>query len=315
MIQIFSQNYDASTHNIIDWLYHKNQAVQRLNGKDWYKNSELSFEISKSGIELKIDKSQVFWGRRWALFETVGPKVTVAENEKAFSSAIQTCLRYDFHVVNQFMAGYLERKSLTTTDQMSVNKLIVLAEALKVGLDIPESLVTNHFEAANAFKLKHHKIITKAISEVMPIVVDKKVFASFTSVVETDLVESIGLTLFQEFLNKEFEIRVFYLDGQLYSMAIFSQLDAQTATDFRIYNDNNPNRYVPFILPNELKLIVLMKNLNLKTGSIDIVKTADNRYVFLEVNPVGQFGMVSYNCNYYLESRIADYLISIPVIT
>jgi hypothetical protein len=82
MIQIFSQNYDASTHNIIDWLYHKNQAVQRLNGKDWYKNFELSFEISKSGIELKIDKSQVFWGRRWALFETVGPKVTVAENEK-----------------------------------------------------------------------------------------------------------------------------------------------------------------------------------------------------------------------------------------
>jgi hypothetical protein len=32
--------------------------------------------------------------------------------------------------------------------------------------------------------------------------------------------------------------------------------------------------------------------------------------VFLEINPVGQFGMVSHPCNYYLEKRIAQNLIN-----
>lgn len=315
MIQIFSQNFDASTQDIIDWLYYKNQVVNRLNGKDWYKNAEFSFEITKTGIDFKVDKKQTFWGRRWSLFESAAPKVTFAENNKAFVSAIQTSLKYDFHIVNQFVAHYIEQQSLTTTNQMSVNKLLVLTEALKVGLDIPESLVTNQFKEANAFKAKHLKIITKAISETMPIPTEDNFFASFTSIVETDFVEDIGLTLFQEFLHKEFELRVFYLDEKMYSMAIFSQLDAQTAIDFRVYNHKHPNRYVPFTLPNDLKskLIVLMKSIKLKTGSIDIVKTRDNRYVFLEVNPTGQFGMVSYNCNYYLERLIVDHLISIPI--
>jgi len=46
----------------------------------------------------------------------------------------------------------------------------------------------------------------------------------------------------------------------------------------------------------------------LNSGSIDILVTPNNEYVFLEVNPVGQFGMVSQPCNYYLEKRIAERL-------
>jgi glutathione synthase/RimK-type ligase-like ATP-grasp enzyme len=51
-----------------------------------------------------------------------------------------------------------------------------------------------------------------------------------------------------------------------------------------------------------------MTDLCLDTGSIDIVRTTDGRYVFLEVNPVGQFGMVSVPCNYNLELKVAKYL-------
>ena len=48
-----------------------------------------------------------------------------------------------------------------------------------------------------------------------------------------------------------------------------------------------------------------MDALHLETGSLDLVKTIDGRLVFLEVNPVGQFGMVSIPCNYHLERNIA----------
>jgi D-alanine-D-alanine ligase-like ATP-grasp enzyme len=53
-----------------------------------------------------------------------------------------------------------------------------------------------------------------------------------------------------------------------------------------------------------------MDNFNLNTGSIDIIKDNNGEYIFLEVNPVGQFGMTSIPCNFYLEKKIAEYLIS-----
>ena len=47
----------------------------------------------------------------------------------------------------------------------------------------------------------------------------------------------------------------------------------------------------------------------MKTGSLDLVRTPDGRHVFLEVNPGGQFGMMSEPCNYHLEREVAQYLL------
>ena len=90
-------------------------------------------------------------------------------------------------------------------------------------------------------------------------------------------------------------------------MAIFSQQKESTSIDFRNYDVKNPNRYVPFSIPKsiESKLKLFMKKLDLKTGSIDLIVTPNDEYVFLEVNPVGQFDFVSVNCNYYIEKEIA----------
>lgn len=96
-------------------------------------------------------------------------------------------------------------------------------------------------------------------------------------------------------------------------MAIFSQSDFQTEVDFRNYNYDYPNRTVPFKLPDALesKLNKLADFFGLTTGSFDIIKTTDNQYIFLEVNSDGQFGMVSYPCNYYLEKKVATELINL----
>lgn len=51
-----------------------------------------------------------------------------------------------------------------------------------------------------------------------------------------------------------------------------------------------------------------MTKVEMNSGSIDMIVTLNNNYVFLEVNPVGQFWQVSYLCNYYLEKKIAHYL-------
>jgi D-alanine-D-alanine ligase-like ATP-grasp enzyme len=52
-----------------------------------------------------------------------------------------------------------------------------------------------------------------------------------------------------------------------------------------------------------------MKSLDLNSGSFDIIFTKQNKFVLLEVNPIGQFHWLSKNCNYKIEKIIANYLI------
>ena len=108
-----------------------------------------------------------------------------------------------------------------------------------------------------------------------------------------------------------YEIRSFYLNGTFSSMAIFSATNMKTAIDMRSYDLENPNRKVPYKLPLEIekKLNSLMLEEKLNTGSIDLIKGLDGSYYFLEINPIGQFGSVSQTCNYYLEKKIAKYLV------
>jgi D-alanine-D-alanine ligase-like ATP-grasp enzyme len=96
-------------------------------------------------------------------------------------------------------------------------------------------------------------------------------------------------------------------------MAVCSQNHEQTKTDFRKYlsADKGINRYISFQLPDyiEIKLTKLMVGLGLETGSIDLILTNNGQFIFLEVNPVGQFGMTSAPCNYHIEKDIAQQLI------
>ena len=84
----------------------------------------------------------------------------------------------------------------------------------------------------------------------------------------------------------------------------------KTIIDFRNYDRTRPNRRIPYKLPEiiESQLVKLHKSIKLNCSSVDVLLSTDNEYFFLEINPVGQFGMVSFPCNYYLEKIIANEL-------
>lgn len=58
----------------------------------------------------------------------------------------------------------------------------------------------------------------------------------------------------------------------------------------------------------ETKISQFMNYLNLNIGCIDMILDKENKYYFLEVNPVGQFDQESHQCNYNLYKVIADEL-------
>jgi D-alanine-D-alanine ligase-like ATP-grasp enzyme len=84
---------------------------------------------------------------------------------------------------------------------------------------------------------------------------------------------------------------------------------SNTKQDYRNYDSYNSNRVVPFDLPEEISIKIkhFSKITNLKTGSIDLILSTKGEYVFLEINPQGQFIGVSNYCNFYLDKEVAEF--------
>lgn len=121
-----------------------------------------------------------------------------------------------------------------------------------------------------------------------------------TFFVEKEDIDNINkyffVSIFQSYVEKKYEVRIFFYKNFYYPMAIFSQNDDKTMVDFRNCNIERPNRFLPFSMPdNELKkLKKLMKHKQLSSGSIDLIVTPNNDFfVFLEVNPQEQFHWLS----------------------
>jgi hypothetical protein len=156
--------------------------------------------------------------------------------------------------------------------------------------------------------------IIKPLSDPIFIFTNNGNLSMYTKTLSSKIIEEMSDYFFpiflQEYIDKKFEIRTFYIDGEFYSAAIFSQKDEQTKVDFRNYRDTNPNRIVPFMLDEKTQncLKKTFKEFNLNTGSVDLIYTPDEKIFFLEINPVGQFGMISFPCNYQLEKVISEKL-------
>lgn len=333
MILIISHNHiDEPTNDVIDWLrYLRYKNFTRINGENYYMNSNYSISVndgivwSEKGYTASDNINSVFY-RRW---HQNHERISLYENfiERNFK-------KKDVLLVQSFLSHLGSEYSNSVNALFSVfghedqywlpniriarngtNKTEALKIAKKNGITIPDTLITTLKKDVREFKEKHKNIITKPIKDVSFIEYNDVEIKMYTKTVSDkdieNMPESFFPCLFQNQIDKVFELRVFFIEDSYYTMAIFSQEDDKTKVDFRNYNVKKPNRNIPFLLPKdiELKLKKTMTELGLNTGSIDLIIDSANNYLFLEVNPVGQLGMVSVGGNYNLEKEIALKLI------
>lgn len=318
---ISKDGIENSTEDVMDWLWYMGHNVVRINGeifeqnniKVTYIDNVLSFEIHNKIFKLQYDS---IWLRRWSDNGWINILKALSGFDEYLYDAINNISSELGSVRDLFLSNLKSKNILTNPSQLKVNKLVVLKIAGEIGLNIPDYILTTTKEDVLKFANKYSKVIVKDINYQFSLQTESKSYLSYAELVdkafEAVIPENFMLSLIQEYIEKSIEIRCFFLNNVIYSMAIFSQADEKTSIDFRKYNYIKPNRTVPYRLPEEIedKIKQLMTTLNLTTGSIDIIKSVDNKYYFLEVNPVGQFGMVSYPCNYNLEKAIASYLSS-----
>ncbi len=328
MIVIVSENTDGSTTQILQWIkkFGFQQKVIRINVEDLvyldsYNTDPNSIVIEIDGKKIDLgNEVSVIWFRRGNITLSLRREGEIRKKLKLFTN----------EELNQEVKNHLMAESFDLIEAINnpktkiiggygkgrVNKLRVLQKAQEIGLKIPHTtIIDTKARLQDFFNKNDRNIITKGIADTLSFENDRMGYIVYTNSITQakidELPNNFFPSLFQANINKKIELRVFYWFGKVYSLSIFSQLDSQTNTDFRIYNREKPNRMIPYKLPDEIvkKIDELMKDVGLETGSLDFIVDTSDDYVFLEVNPVGQFGMVSGPGNYFIEKQIATDLI------
>ena len=322
IVVLSTQTYETTTDEVLDWIEALGGDCVRLNGQDlngaepWAIGSGADGTDSAfvlGGREVRRADVRAVWFRRWHGFAGL-------ETPGVEDAALQGSIRR--HLARELMAVtdavytlFADAEWVTHPREVTLGKVRALELAARAGLQVPATMVTNRKHHLQAFKDLHGRIITKCAGDVEAFRFQEQSYGMYTAEVtqaEIDAAPEVFFpSLVQAMVEKSFEIRAFYLDGEFHAMAIFSQADDRTAVDFRRYNNLRPNRTVPYRLPAEVRAALrrFMELAGLSTGSVDLVRTPTGEHVFLEVNPGGQFGMVSQPCNYFLERTLAHYLI------
>lgn len=323
MIIVISQHTaEHTTDHVVDWLDYYGAKFYRFNGIEslyeltYYSGKKHSGLSSESKLhDLLQDSSNIIWYRRWIAKEYYYIIGEISDSISLNRTVIDY-IQDESNVLRKYLLEKIScKKMLSDFSHLAINKLKVLEVANAVGLLIPEGIVTSSKKNLIEFSERYPKVIVKNLSDPTFIQYNKQFYATYTSILNEEFLAKLPNVFFpslvQEYIEKLFEIRVFYLDKKCFPMAIFSQENKKTEVDFRKYDFRKPNRNVPYQLPLyiEVQLHQIMEELHLNCGSIDLIKTPENKYYFLEINPIGQFGMVSEPCNFFLEEKVAQWLI------
>lgn len=96
--------------------------------------------------------------------------------------------------------------------------------------------------------------------------------------------------ILEEYVEKKVELRITVVGSKIFTCAIHSQLNEKTKVDWRRYDiPNTPHKVYELPAEVESKCVELLKRLSLQFGALDMIVTPDGEYVFLEINPAGQW--------------------------
>jgi MvdD family ATP-grasp ribosomal peptide maturase len=177
------------------------------------------------------------------------------------------------------------------------NKQLQLQIAREVGLDTPRTLTTNNPVAVKKFAQECQQgIITKMLSSFAIYDEQGQEKVVFTNPISSEDLNNLdGLRFcpmtFQEIIPKALELRTIIVGKCVLTAAVDSQALDKARYDWRKQGIALLNAWESYTLPKDVedKLLKLMAEFRLNYGAIDIILTPDGRYVFLEVNPVGEF--------------------------
>jgi glutathione synthase/RimK-type ligase-like ATP-grasp enzyme len=255
------------------------------------------FRLKRPGQgELDLDGVRSVWWRRPATFVLPETLRDPAHRQLALSEA-NTAFRGMFAAMKAF---WINPPAL---EAIAIHKPYQLALAQSLGLDIPETMMTSDPEEARDFWracdgdviYKQFVALPDAWSET------RKLGESETKLADAAI--RLAPVIFQRHVAAVADLRVTIIGDEVFAAAADVR-DLAYDVDVRL---NLNVKHVAHDLPNDVteKLHALMRRLGLVYGAIDLRLTEDGRYVFLEINPAGQFLYIEHQTGQPIAAALA----------
>lgn len=292
----------GATDPVLRILQRKGIEHFRIQPTDFPKSlgAKITYSSGSPGITLRfaekfldIEAVQSVWDRS-SLSPGISDSIKSEDRQMARNEATHFLRSVRQILQNRFWVNRYPDSSIASL------KPYQLQVAQSVGLEIPRTLMTNEpAEVMEFYKACGGQIIYKTFDHFTREVEGGKYLGIYTNRVQyedlTARLDSIRVApcIFQEYVAKHVELRITVVGKNIFAAEIYSQDSERSRDDWRRYDlQNVAHRACDLPTTLQTKILQMMQALNLVYGSIDMILTPDGRYVFLEVNPSGQWGWI-----------------------
>ncbi len=196
------------------------------------------------------------------------------------------------------------------------NKLYQLRLANDIGFKVPKTIITSDPEKVRAFLAGiRSKAVVKAVRQGVLTVAGKE-HVIFTAPIGQKDMEALSdvkylPSIFQEFIHKNFDLRVTVIGDDLFPVQIHTDpADPSAQFDWR-RGDQEKLSYKIHQLPPSVEGLcrTIVRKMGLRFGAIDLVYAESGDYYFLEINPNGQWAWIEQRTGLTLTKSLVDLLV------
>jgi glutathione synthase/RimK-type ligase-like ATP-grasp enzyme len=303
-ILIVTNSQDLHADLIVKIIKRKGYDCFRINldhfPKDYqinqqFLNGQLTGEITyiPSGNRININEISSVWMRKFAEFSYVSSNLTKQESAFAQQETEQAAFGFLYSLNCFWMSHPISMRGAMFKGEQ-------LNRALKMGFEIPDSLVTNIPNSVKAFNEKTevdtiYKTMSSPVLAADGVKTNEVISTGIPTTIITD--EMLGdldsvkelPCHFQTYIEKQYELRVTVIGQNIFSAKIDSQADEKTRIDCR--DMSAEINYSSIELPEAFKQQCLdfVASYGLNYSALDFIVTPSGKFVFLENNPNGQF--------------------------
>ncbi len=328
-VLIITNPGDAHADAVVRELQRRGVPVFRFHPQEYPERSWLTIEVRDGRVQgelatrhhrVSLDNISAAWYRRQGIptpASGTDPAAREYVEEQPIAAIRTLCAILDvFWIANPFVLRLAEVKALQ------------LVRAAEAGLTTPHTLISNDPLPVARFRdeLGAQTCAVKSLRVVGAATEDGWRFP-LTAVLPADHpLDSVALapTVFQPYIEKAAEYRCVVIGERIFPVRLDSQAHNNTATDWRggwVFNNHGhpspPSKYEPDALPPHVRHAIrsLMRSFPINFASLDMILTPDGEFVFLELNPNGQWLWLELELGIPLTAALTDLLLQEPAAT
>lgn len=316
-VLLLTHHDDPHSKSVREYFDQKSVDYYEVHTDRLIDNYKLTFDLSKKQFELdgpdrkiSLDSSWNIWNRRVmdpdlpTGFDKKLENIVYTETERTWEGLLTS---HPGKVVNRPQHSYAANNK--------VNQLLY-ASNYGNNIHVPKTVLSNDPEKIKQFYNTLEKVSFKLLKAPIIETNDSNDYLTcYNNIVEPEHLQHLDTvknnpSLFQEYIEKEYELRITAVEGKAIGIRINSQDSPLSRTDFRRYDFKNVT-YAHEELPKNVETFCLdmLKHYNLSFGEFDFIKNKKGEYVFLEINPNGQWLWLELKSGFPLTKTVAENLL------